>query len=390
MARVAVAMSGGVDSSVAAALLVQAGHEVVGFTLNLWPAWLPQDGNPHACCGVGAVEDARAVAQQLGLRHYVLNFREAFEEAVIRPLAREYARGRTPNPCVACNRFVKFSLLLNQARALGMDFLATGHYARTRRDGQVVRLLSAVDARKDQSYVLYSLTQQELPYLLFPVGELSKEQVRSVARDLGLVVAAKPESQEICFVPRGHYSDVVARFFPEALRSGPIYDVEGRRLGTHQGLARYTLGQRRGLGLAAGRPLYVLALDPERNAVFVGREEEARATELVVEQPTWTVQPPEEPRLRAEVRVRHGGQRVPAWLEVGGVVRVRFDSPQWAPSPGQVACFYRGEEVLGGGVIAEVVTPAAQRLRELTHPGGLNSLGSPETRKVAGVDLVAV
>lgn len=365
MARVAVAMSGGVDSSVAAALLVQAGHQVVGFTLNLWPAWLPEEGNPHACCGVGAVEDARAVAQQLGIRHYVLNLREAFEEAVIRPFAQEYARGRTPNPCVACNRSVKFSVLLDRARALGMGFLATGHYARVRRDGGVVRLLRAADSRKDQSYVLYGLTQRELPYLLFPVGDLSKHQVRSVARQLGLVVAAKPESQEICFVPRGHYAEVVARFAPQALRPGPIYDLQGRRLGTHQGLARYTVGQRRGLGIAAGLPLYVLALDPERNAVFVGTEEEVKATELVVEEPTWTVQPPEEPRVRAEVRVRHGGQAVPAWLEVGRTVRVRFDSAQWAPSPGQVACFYRGEEVLGGGVIAEVVTPAAGRVREL-------------------------
>jgi tRNA-specific 2-thiouridylase len=256
MARVAVAMSGGVDSSVAAALLVQAGHEVVGFTLNLWPVWLPEDGNPHACCGVGAAEDARAVAQQLGIRHYVLNLREAFEEAVIRPFAEAYARGRTPNPCVACNRSVKFSLLLDRARGLGMDFLATGHYARTRRDGQVVRLLRALDPRKDQSYVLCGLSQRELSHVLFPLGELTKDRVRSVARELGLVVADKPESQEICFVPRGHYTEVVARFAPHALRPGPLYDLHGRRLGTHQGVARYTLGQRRGLR-CGGRPAVV-------------------------------------------------------------------------------------------------------------------------------------
>jgi tRNA-specific 2-thiouridylase len=365
MARVAVAMSGGVDSSVAAALLVQAGHEVVGFTLNLWPVWLPEDGNPHACCGVGAAEDARAVAQQLGIRHYVLNLREAFEEAVIRPFAEAYARGRTPNPCVACNRSVKFSLLLDRARGLGMDFLATGHYARTRRDGQVVRLLRALDPRKDQSYVLCGLSQRELSHVLFPLGELTKDRVRSVARELGLVVADKPESQEICFVPRGHYTEVVARFAPHALRPGPLYDLHGRRLGTHQGVARYTLGQRRGLGVAGGRPWYVAALDPDRNAVFVGTEEDVRATELVVEDVTWTVSPPEESRLRAEVRVRHGGHLAPASLEVGEEVRVRFDTPQWAPSPGQVACFYRGEEVLGGGVIAQVVTRATERLAEL-------------------------
>ncbi|MER3455487.1 MAG: tRNA 2-thiouridine(34) synthase MnmA [candidate division GAL15 bacterium] len=365
MARVAVAMSGGVDSSVAAALLVQQGHEVVGFTLHLWPPWLPDDHNPRACCGVGAVEDARAVAQDLGIRHYVLNFREVFEKAVIRPFAEGYASGRTPNPCVACNRHVKFSLLLDRARSLGMEFLATGHYARTRRDGDVVRLLRAADPRKDQSYVLYGLTQRELPHVRFPVGELTKDQVRGVARALGLPVAGKPDSQEICFVPRGHYTDVVARYAPDGLRPGPVYDLRGRRLGTHAGLARYTLGQRRGLGLAAGQPLYVVAVDPQRNAVFVGTAEAARASEVVVEEVTWTTQPPEQPRVRAEVRVRHGGPLVPAWLEVGERVRVRFNVPQWAPGPGQVACFYRGEEVLGGGIVAEVRSPAAERVAEL-------------------------
>jgi tRNA-specific 2-thiouridylase len=364
MARVAVAMSGGVDSSVAAALLVQAGHQVVGFTLNLWPAWLPEEGNPHACCGVAAVEDARAVAQHLGIRHYVLDFRGAFEEAVIRPFAEEYARGRTPNPCVACNRHVKFSLLLDRARALGMELLATGHYARVRRDGDAVRLLRAADPRKDQSYVLYGLTQRELPHVVFPLGELTKAQVRALARQLGLPVADKPESQEICFVPRGHYADVVARFAPQALRPGPVYDVRGRLLGTHQGLARYTVGQRRGLNVAAGRPLYVVALDPDRNAVVVGTEEDVRTSELVVEDVTWTVAAPPEPRVRAEVRLRHGGELVPAWLELDGEgVRVRTDVPQWPPSPGQAVCFYRGEEVLGGGTVARVVQ-AADRLVE--------------------------
>ncbi|MCS7234834.1 MAG: tRNA 2-thiouridine(34) synthase MnmA [Armatimonadetes bacterium] len=364
MARVAVAMSGGVDSSVAAALLVQAGHEVVGFTLNLWPAWLPEEGNPHACCGVGAVEDARATAHHLGIRHYVLNFREAFEEAVVRPFAEEYARGRTPNPCVACNRHVKFSLLLDRARSLRMDFLATGHYVRTRRDGAVVRLLRAVDVRKDQSYVLCGLTQRELTHILFPLGELRKDEVRQLARELKLPVADKPESQEICFAPSGRYTEVVARLAPHGLRPGPIYDLQGKRVGTHQGLARYTLGQRRGLGVAAGRPLYVVAMDPDRNALFVGSEEDARAVELVVDDVTWTVRPPEVPRFRAQVQIRHGAPAADAWLEVGPRVRVRFDVPQWLTSPGQVACFYVGEEVLGGGTVAEVVTVAADRLVE--------------------------
>ncbi len=361
MARVAVAMSGGVDSSVAAGLLVEAGHQVVGFTLNLWPSWLPEEGNPHACCGVRAAEDARAVAQHLGVRHYVLDFRQAFQESVIRPFAEAYARGRTPNPCVACNRRVKFSLLLDRARALGMDFLATGHYARTRRDGDRVRLLRAADPRKDQSYVLYGLTQRELEHVWFPLGEFTKDRVRALAREWGLPVADKPDSQEICFAPHGGYAEVVARFAPQGLRPGPIYDLEGRYLGTHQGLARYTVGQRRGLRVSTGRPVYVVALDAEQNAVFVGTDDAVQATELVVEDPTWTVEPPDRPRVRAEVRVRHGGPASPAWLEVSAAaVRVQFDTPQRAPSPGQVACFYRGEEVLGGGVIAQVVLPAVE------------------------------
>jgi len=367
MARVAVAMSGGVDSSVAAALLVQGGHQVVGFTMNLWPAWLPEDGNPNACCGVGAAEDARAVAQHIGIRHYVLDLREAFEEAVIRPFAEDYARGRTPNPCASCNRSVKFSLLLDRARELGMDFLATGHYARTRRDGEVVRLLCGADPRKDQSYVLYGLTQRELRHVLFPVGEFTKDHVRALARQLGLPVADKPDSQEICFVPRGHYTDVVARYAPEGLRPGPVLDLHGRRLGTHQGVARYTVGQRRGLGLADGRPLYVVAVDGQRNAVFVGTEEDVLARELEVESTSWTTRPPGPGSLRAEVRVRHGAPAVPAQLEVGPVVRVRFEVPQRAPSPGQVACFYRGEEVLGGGIVARVHTVGAERLRALAE-----------------------
>ncbi|MDR5684258.1 MAG: tRNA 2-thiouridine(34) synthase MnmA, partial [Armatimonadota bacterium] len=282
MARVAVAMSGGVDSSVAAALMVEAGHEVVGLTMNLWPTWVPhdEDGASALCCGVGAVEDARGVARRLGIRHYVLNMREAFEDAVIAPFADEYARGRTPNPCVSCNRAIKFALLLEKVSSLGMDYLATGHYARIRRDGDRAVLLRGRDRRKDQSYVLYALTQPQLRRLLLPVGELTKEQTRSIARRWNLEVADKPDSQEICFVPRGHYSDVIGRFRPEALRPGPIVATEGRRLGTHQGIGRYTVGQRRGLGVATGKPLYVVAIDPESNTVIVGSEDELMASEV--------------------------------------------------------------------------------------------------------------
>jgi len=356
MARVAVAMSGGVDSAVAAALLVEQGHEVVGLTMNLWPHWLPPaDEGFRVCCGAGAIADARAVAQRLGIRHYVLNLRAEFERAVIDTFCDEYARGRTPNPCIACNRAVKFSLLLGKVRAMGLDRLATGHYARVRCDPHSGRymLLRARDEQKDQSYVLYALGQEQLRSLLFPVGEFTKPQVREAARRLGLPVAEKPDSQEICFVPRGRYWQVVARRRPEAARPGPILDRRGRHLGTHAGLGRFTIGQRRGLGVAAGRPLYVVDIDPATNAVVVGTEEELLVREIVAREVNWIGGEAPHGPLRVTARVRHAGREVPAtaWVDRTGGLRVRFDQPQRAAAPGQAVTLYAGEVVLGGGVI---------------------------------------
>lgn len=349
-------MSGGVDSSVAAALLVDRGHEVVGLTMNLWPHWLPPaDPGFRTCCGAGAIGDARAVAQRLGIRHYVLNMRAEFERAVIEAFCDDYARGRTPNPCITCNRAVKFSLLLRKVQAMGLDHLATGHYARVRYDPRSGRylLLRACDASKDQSYVLYALQQEQLRHLLFPVGEFTKPRVREVARRLGLRVADKPDSQEICFVPRGRYWEVVASRRPEAARPGPILDRRGRRLGTHPGLGRFTIGQRRGLGVAAGRPLYVVDVDPARNALVVGTEEELLVREIVAHEVNWIAgEAPPHP-LRVTARVRHAGKEVPAaaWVDRTGALHVRFDQPQRAAAPGQAVTLYAGEVVLGGGVI---------------------------------------
>ncbi len=359
MAKWAVAMSGGVDSSVAAALLAAEGHEVIGLTMNLWPEWLPEpDDAFKACCGVTAIGDARAVAQRLGIRHYVLNMREEFEQAVIGYFVDEYARGRTPNPCIACNQSIKFSLLLGKMTALGLDGIATGHYARVSDDPATGRraLLRGRDAAKDQSYVLYGLTQDQLRRLRLPVGEYAKAEVRALARAYDLPVADKPDSQEICFVPRGSYADVVARFRPEALQPGPIVDTSGRPVGTHQGIARYTVGQRRGLGLATGTPLYVVAVDPGRNTVVVGGEHDLLCRELVASGMNWIAQAPAIP-LRVTARVRHAARDVPATVHpspVPGDAVVRFDEPQRAAAPGQAVTLYDGERVLGGGLIATV------------------------------------
>jgi tRNA-specific 2-thiouridylase len=363
VARVAVAMSGGVDSSVAAALMAAEGHEVVGFTMNLWPTWVPESGG-QGCCGIGAIDDARAVARTLGIRHYVLNLREAFEREVIGYFASEYALGRTPNPCIACNRSIKFDLLLRRVRALGMDLLATGHYARVDRapDGRF-RLLRARDPRKDQSYVLTSLTQDQLAHVRFPIGDHAKPEIRAIARQHALCVADKPDSQEICFVPGGDYAAVVQRFEPQALRPGPIYDLQGRHLGQHQGLARYTVGQRRGLGLAGGRAWYVVQIDPARNALVVGGADAVQCAELVADEVNWIAVSGLDGDRRVTVRIRHAAADVPAVIAPGpgGRVTVRFEMWPRAAAAGQAVAFYDGEVVLGGGVIADVrMRPGAE------------------------------
>lgn len=357
MARVAVAMSGGVDSAVAAALLAGDGHEVVGFTMNLWPEWVPPADDGPGCCGLGAIDDARGVARTLGIPHYVLNLREAFERAVIREFAGEYARGRTPNPCIACNRAIKFALLLGKVRALGMEQLATGHYARLERgpDGGV-RLLRAADRRKDQSYVLACLTRRQLDQVRFPVGGYTKPEIRAMAGRHGLRVADKADSQEICFVPHGDHGEVVARYAPQAVRPGPIYDGRGRQVGEHRGVARYTVGQRRGLGAAAQHPRYVVAIDAARNTLRVGDADEVRCEELVAADANWIAIDELEEARAVTARIRHGGADLSAVIAPAGPgrVRVRFREPARAAAPGQAIAFYDGDLVVGGGVIDEV------------------------------------
>lgn len=356
MARVLCAMSGGVDSSVAAALLAEQGHEVIGVTMQVWPDLGPEEeARRGGCCSLGAVNDARLVADALGIPYYVVNLRAEFERAVIDYFAAEYAAGRTPNPCIACNRFVKFDALLRKALELGCDYVATGHYARVEDDPATGRRLlrRSADPHKDQTYALYGLTQAQLRRALFPVGGMTKDEVRARAERLGLPVARKPDSQEICFVVDGDHGAVVAARRPEAARPGPVYDLDGRLLGTHRGLAYYTVGQRRGLGLRAPGPWYVTALDPDRNAVIVGREDDVLAPGLVAGELNWVSLPCLEAPRRLGACIRYRSPEVPAEVRPlpGGRVEVRFERPQRAVTPGQAVVFYDGDLVVGGGVI---------------------------------------
>jgi tRNA-specific 2-thiouridylase len=355
--RVIVGMSGGVDSSVTAGLLAEQGYDVIGITLNLWPDQKdePWNAREDACCALGAVEDARRVADRLGIRYYVMNFRETFEEKVIKDFVREYARGRTPNPCVRCNQFIKFDALLAKAALFGADYVATGHYARVEQDAESGRWLlrKAADPSKDQSYVLYVMTQDRLEHALFPLGALSKAETRRLAEAWRLPVANKPESQDICFVPYKRYGEFLERHAPESLQTGPIVDTAGQRVGTHQGIALHTVGQRRGLGLATKEPRYVTGLDSATNTVFVGGLDDLLRVECTLEDVNWVkIADPAGP-LRTSARIRYRAELVPAtvFAEPGARARVVFDEPQRAVTPGQAVVFYEGEYVLGGGTI---------------------------------------
>jgi tRNA-specific 2-thiouridylase len=359
--KVIAAMSGGVDSSVMAAMLVEQGHEVVGVTLNVEPrlAALEQVERVDACCSLGAVEDARRVADRIGIPHYTLNFRDVFRDRVIENFVEEYRRGRTPNPCVRCNEHIKFEGVLNRLHGLDADAVATGHFVRREWHAAADHwaLRKGVDARKDQSYVLYPLTQELLSRSIFPLGEMTKEQVRARARELGLITAEKPESQEICFVADNDYGGFIARYAADAVRPGPIVDRAGRELGEHRGIVYYTVGQRRGLGIASGEPLYVVEIDAERNAVVVGAEDELLRHGLETEPVNWVaINTPAAP-IRAAVKIRYRAPEVPVTIEplASGGVRAWFETPLKAVTPGQAAVFYDGDMVLGGATIARAL-----------------------------------
>ena len=359
--RVVVAMSGGVDSSVTAALLKEAGDEVIGVTMRLWSEERPDLPTHYRhCCSVEAIDDARRVCQILGISFYVMNFERQFQSEVVDYFCREYRQGRTPNPCLACNQRIKFHLLLQKALALGADYLATGHYAGIDQVDGKYRLLKARDTAKDQSYALYTLGQDELKHLLFPLGNYRKDDVRSLAAKWGLPVADKAESQEICFIPDNDYHRFLSeRLLPEP---GGIFDTQGRRLGRHQGIAFYTVGQRHGLGLARGQRLYVTSIDAARNALVVGPEDELLGSSLHATAINYVSgQVPNGP-TSISAKIRYRSPEAPATLlPQGRGALVRFDQPQRAITPGQAVVFYQGEAVLGGGIIQdEAVEPRHQ------------------------------
>ncbi|HKO43143.1 MAG TPA: tRNA 2-thiouridine(34) synthase MnmA [Pyrinomonadaceae bacterium] len=371
--KVAVAMSGGVDSSAAAAILKEQGHELVGFTMQLWNQRrgisVDENGDPlpSRCCSLDDVYDARRVAEELGVPFYVLNLEDDFERDVVQPFVDSYLSGETPIPCVSCNSRLKFASLDRLAESLGCEKVATGHYARVDFDEASgrYRLLRGRNLQKDQSYFLWELTQQQLSRSLFPLGEMSKPEVRDVAREHSLAVADKSESQEICFVPDGNYSGFIDRYLKaedaehRLPGNGEIVSTTGEVVGHHAGIHRYTIGQRRGIGIAAERPLYVIGIDAPQNRVVIGEQNDLLAREFVAARVNWIAfDNPQEP-VRSEVRVRYRHNPAPATITPmdNGRAHVVFDEPQRAITPGQATVFYRGDEVLGGGWIVRSIAP---------------------------------
>jgi tRNA-specific 2-thiouridylase len=364
-------MSGGVDSSTTAALLVERGYNVIGMMMRLWSEGAEGDDDDddnrfasNRCCSPEAVADARGVCQNLGIPFYLLNFEAEFKTHVVDFFLDGYARGVTPNPCLQCNRMIKFGALLDKARTLGANYLATGHYARILEREGMFELLKGIDARKDQAYALHILNQDQLAHAMFPLGDFTKKETREMARRFGLRVAEKHESQDLCFIADGEYRNFLRRNIPSALTPGDIVDLRGKVIGHHEGLPFYTIGQRKGLGIATGEPLFVLALDSARNALVVGHAEEMGQRELAVQGVNWIAgRPPgEEFRVTAKIRYRANETAATVYLNPSPLsaaagtttgARVVFDQPLRDITPGQAVVFYDGAVCLGGGIIAQ-------------------------------------
>lgn len=352
MPKVVIAMSGGVDSSVAAALLKQQGYEVIGMMLRLWSE--PGKEESNRCCTPDSMAQARRVAAKLDIPFYVVDAKDVFRKTVVQYFLDGYAAGGTPNPCLVCNRSIRWEFLLNHALALGADFMATGHYVRTQKaEGGKMKLLRAVDSSKDQSYVLHVLTQEKLQRALFPIGDYPKTEIRQIAESFGLPTASRADSQDLCFLAGDDYRNFLQRNAPHINRPGDIVTRDGKVVGQHSGLANYTIGQRKGLGVASPVPLYVLTKHATRNTLVVGPADELGSTELTARDVNWLGgDAPSEP-FRAEVKIRYTARAVPAEVIPlnGGQAKVRFEAPARDVTSGQAAVFYVGEEVLGGGII---------------------------------------
>ncbi len=355
--KVVVGMSGGVDSSVAAYLLKEQGYDVIGVTMEIWqnePNWkMEQEGG---CCGLSAVEDARRVASMIGIPHYVMNFRDVFQKKVIDYFVREYRLGRTPNPCIACNRYVKWEALLQRSLELGADFIATGHYASIKKcaNGRYA-IVKSESGYKDQSYALYNLTQEQLKHTLMPVGEYEKDRIRQIAEEQGLPVAHKPDSQEICFIPDNNYKRFLEEETGEKASEGNFVDCEGTVIGRHRGITHYTVGQRKGLNLALGHPVFVVEIRPETNEVVIGQNEDVYAEGLLAADLQFmaTDQYEEGQRMLAKIRYSDKGQMCTVKQVNGDSMKIIFDQKVRAVTPGQAVVFYQDHIVLGGGTIVK-------------------------------------
>ncbi|MFA5097693.1 MAG: tRNA 2-thiouridine(34) synthase MnmA [Candidatus Margulisiibacteriota bacterium] len=360
--KVLAAMSGGVDSSVAAALLKKKGYDVIGITMQIWPLRSRAESrgsglapNFGGCCGISAVEDAKKVAKSLKIPHYVLNFREEFKKEVVDDFISEYRRGRTPNPCVICNQKIKFDLLINKADELGADHVATGHYASIVKNGKSFELKKGSDKKKDQSYFLYSMGKEALPRVLFPVGDTTKTKTRQIAKQLGLSIHDKKDSQEICFIEDNNYGRFLSDNIPGAISPGPIYNTEGVRVGMHKGIIFYTIGQRKGLGVQFGKPCYVLHIDPDSNSIVVGEEKYLMGKELIADNVKWLSIPAPKDDLQVKAKIRYNSEETEAKVVPlpNNECRVVFKSPVKAITPGQSVVFYKNNVVLGGAIIKE-------------------------------------
>lgn len=357
MKKVLIGMSGGVDSSVAALRLQQAGYDVTGVTLKLFgdEDIVQAPDATRTCCSLRDVEDARSVAYKLGFEHLVFNFREDFRSQVMTPFCESYLRGETPNPCINCNRYIKFDRMLRRAEALGYDYIATGHYAVRRQDPETGRYLLCrpKDRSKDQTYVLYNLTQHQLAHTLFPLGELEKTQVRQLAEEAGLVNSHKPDSQDICFVPDGDYAGYIRHAAGAEILPGDFLDREGNPIGRHRGLIHYTIGQRKGLGLSLGKPAYVVGKDTAANTVTIGEEADLYTDSFTVRELNWISIPALTGPMQVTVKTRYSQREAPCRIEPTpeGECRVTLEAPQRAVTPGQSAVFYAGDVVVGGGII---------------------------------------